>query len=94
MKSAKEMFEELGYACDEGCDGFLYSKWVEEIVDNGGIIMPTDFNIQINIEKKPFSVMKTKTKEFFNDSKPIEITLEELQAINKQVEELGWLNAN
>lgn len=88
--SARDMFEELGYACDESCDGILYSKWVEEVINNDGIVMPTDFNIQIHIEKRPFTFMKTKTKEVFNSSKPIEITLEELQAINKQVEELGW----
>jgi len=82
--SAKEMFKKLGYACDESCDGILYSKWVEK--DN------IDYNIQIHIEKIPFTFMKTITKEVFNPSKPIEFTFEELQAINKQVEELGWNN--
>lgn len=78
------MFEKLGYACDESCDGILYSKWVKE--NN------TDYEIQIHIEKRPFTIMKTITKEIFNPSKPSKITLEELQAINKQVEELGRNN--
>lgn len=79
--SAKEMFKQLDYECDESCDGFLFSKWVEE--NN------VDYNIQIDIEKNPFAFKKTKTKEVFNPSKPIDITLEELRAINKLVEELG-----
>ena len=83
--SAKEMFEVLGYACDESCDGILYSKWVKE--NN------TDYEIQIDFEKIPICFKKTKTKEVFNPSKPDYITLEELQAINKQVEELwGGIN--
>lgn len=80
--TAKEMFGKLGYDCDESCDGILYSRWVEK--NN------IDYNIQIHIEKIPFTFMKTITKEVFNKSMPIEFTLEELKAINKQVEELGW----
>ena len=83
--SAKEMFEKLEYACDESCDGLLYSKWVYE---NG-----TDYEIQINFEKRPICFRKTKTKEIFNPSRPDDITLEELQAINKQIEEL-WGDDN
>ena len=82
--SAKEMFKKLGYDCDEGCDGILYSKWVNEIA--------TDYEIQIIFEKNPICFRKTRTKGVFNLSRPDDITLEELQAINKQVEELGWLN--
>lgn len=80
--TAKEMFEKLGYACDESCDGILYSKWVYE--------NDTDYEIQINFEKNPICFRKTRTKEVFNPSRPDDITLQELQAINKQVEELGW----
>lgn len=82
MENAKTMFEKLGYHCDEGCDGILYSKWVQE--EN------VDYNVQISFDKKPITFEKTKTKEVFNPSKPTYITLEELQAINKQIEELGW----
>ena len=89
MKTAKEMFEKLGYACDESCDGFLYSKWIEKKNKYGDL---TDYEIQIHIEKSPFTFMKTITEEVFNPSRPDDITLEELQAINQQAEELGWNN--
>lgn len=78
--SAKEMFEELGYECDD------YSKYK---------LMPH------NIQDKLFAicVYQKSGREiaFFHNTKTIElvlpdeeITLQELQAINKQVEELGW----
>lgn len=67
MKSAKEMFEELGYECvDE--ERIVYKKYDDSI-------------------KRIIHIA-------FFDNKKILITqsigLEELQAINKQVEELGW----
>lgn len=80
--SAKEMFEKLGYFCDVSCDGILYSKWVEE--NN------IDYEIQIDFDKNPITFEKRKTKGVFNPSMPTYITLEELKAINKQIEELGW----
>lgn len=80
------MFKKLGYSCDESCDGVLYSKWIEE--------NDTDYEIQINFEKRPICFRKTRTKEIFNPSRPDDITIEELQAINKQIEELGWLGSD
>ena len=81
--TAKEMFEKIGYACDVSYDGILYSKYVDE---NGCVNLK-----QIDFDKTNKTVEKSVSKAGFDmkywNSK---ITLKELQAINKQVEELGW----
>jgi hypothetical protein len=81
--SAKEMFEKLGYARDESYDGILYSKYVDE---NESVNL-----WQIDFDKVNKTVEKSVSKAGFDmkywNSK---ITSEELKAINKQVEELGW----
>ena len=77
--TAKEMFEKLGYKIDMIFGHILsYSK----ILDN-------------NVEKS-ITFNDTGTYKFFTiiveDRKNPTINLEELQAINKQVEELEWNN--
>lgn len=73
MKTAKEMFEELGY------------KYENDFVDN---------NIYYSGNKDVYYVFSLDRKTFFKKEymEAGDITLDELQAVNKQVEELGWLN--
>ena len=68
MKSAREMFEELGYKL---YNKNIYLEYVKE-----------EEAISFYINEKTFCKC--------NGYEIGEITLEELQAINKQVEELQW----
>ena len=74
MKTAEEMFEELGY--DLIVDKFFikYIKDIDQII--------------FDLKEKDISVYEYWCGEFTYHP----ITLKELQAINKQVEELGWLD--
>lgn len=73
MKTAKEMFEELGYKYEN------YS-----VIDE----------ICYFENKDVYYVFSLKSKTFFKKEyrEPGDITLDELKAINKQIEELGWSN--
>lgn len=77
--TAKEMFEKLGYAIDIGCLGIIrYAK--HDINYN------IDYYIRFYKDLKEFNGNKVDDNEIL----PIDIDLNLLQAINKQVEELGW----
>lgn len=79
MKSAKEMFEELGY--EKVSDIPICYRF-----DDGGYVNLIDF---IDIKQK---IMFTEYEEY-NENKPqgsFFLNKSELKAINKQVEELGW----
>lgn len=78
--TAKEMFEELGYECDVSCEGVLYSKYI------GDTLYQIDFD---NCNKW---VKKQRIPEIFKPSESSYMDLKELKAINKQIEELGWLD--
>ena len=92
MKS-KEIFEELGYKYHEK-DSYLKGKipiYTKEIIDKQ----------YINVKKITFALNGYDTEEYVIDNntgkriKTIDnvfINIQELQAINKQVEELGWNN--
>ena len=80
--SAKEMFEKLGYE--------LVNKapmlWQ---YNDGGFIKNIEFS-------KTLETITFSNYEYYNDGKPQDehrINVRELQAINKQVEELGWLGS-
>ena len=76
MKSAKEMFKELGYE-------------KANVINPDGCIDYVDTNekySEIYFDKN----FKLITKHYLNSGLACSITLGELQAINKQVEELGW----
>ena len=75
--SAKEMFEKLGYEQKIGVDFILYVLDSEETKD-------LQYYIEFETDVKTI-IIDTNRKGFIND-----ITIKELQAINKQVEELGW----
>lgn len=71
MKSAKEMFEELGYEYVESYD--------KNLIDYYKKYNNLNFEILFNKEEKTF---------YFTYVTKVDYKL--LQAINKQVEELGW----
>ena len=73
--TAREMFEKLGYKIDKQKDYIVYWKPLKLNRE-----LQIEFNFKFNtIEKRKVSDMKCEV-----------ITFRELQAINKQVEELGW----
>lgn len=74
---AKEMFEKLGYTYRETKEEIIYMN--DDSYDG--------YSITFNKNEK--YIFPTE-EDFYHSS--IGISLEELQAINKQVEELGWNN--
>lgn len=80
--SADEMFEELGYELINDCEFYLlYEKALKENAE-----YENDF-VQITFEKRDKEVVKT----YGDDYSAKEISMQELQAINKKCEELGWI---
>lgn len=78
MKSAKEMFEELGY---EGEHHISYIKFIKKIEQN------------CCDDVKELQIWFYQIDESFEKIGGL-ITMEELQAINQQVKELGWNERN
>ncbi len=78
MKTAKEMFEELGYIQDgEDSNGIDYKKSISK---------DEYYIFEFDIKQKMFSKYKKR-----NDTiRDLFITFEEFKAIQKQIEELGW----
>lgn len=80
MKSARDMFEELGYELKEETKKYLrYKKGVSKYNDGTWI----DFDLSGKRIR-----LYTKTPQYNNN--PRYADYKELQAINKQVEELKW----
>lgn len=83
MKSAKEMFEELGYkVLEEDKYWLVYGKDKVDMID-----LEFTYSKRVIGKKyirfgKPYKSIKIENIDILN--------IEELQAINKQVEELGW----
>ena len=73
-KSADEMFEELGYEMLFEDNDYIQYEFEGHYMDN-----------EIKIDKKGKTILKEYSSE---DSQ--EITMQELQAINKKCKELGW----
>lgn len=80
--SAKEMFENLGYIFEDRFDGLI--RKFRYVKDEENVII-------FLIQAPDYFKIKTFYKTGMNDSYCDDITIEELKAINKQVEELGWL---
>ena len=77
---AKEMFEELGYEIEsDGNISLIYIKYEEDKDKETGCIHKIIFD-------KAFTRVAHTTNSCFDF-----IDYKELQAINKQIEELGWL---
>lgn len=82
--TAKEMFEKLGYECIEDEDHFIeYIITWDDWHGKGVLEIVFDYDIK---EIQFLCYIKDKEKERVD----ITLNIEELQAINKQVEELGW----
>ena len=81
MKSARELFEELGYTYQE--------SYFEEKLDEINYSKSGDYVPQIlfNLNGKCVKVYRKGNKASWFD-------VNVLQAINQQVNELGWNNAN
>ena len=80
MKSAKEMFEELGYIQENWC--FDNENKIDEIV----YLRAKRFssNVTFLLDNKCFKIHRK------NESKAGWCDIKLLKAINKQIEELGW----
>lgn len=84
MMSAKEMFEKLGYKQLIVHEPY-YMFYIKELKEN-----PEYENDEIHLE---FNFKnKTISKTYGDDNSVYPITIDELQAINKQIDELGWNN--
>lgn len=86
VKSAKEMFEELGYR------KVIWEKNPKNICyrfDDGGYIK------QIIFRTCPYKFVTFEEWDEYSDGKPqgrFEVDLDLMVAINEQIKELGWLN--
>lgn len=80
---AKEMFEKLGYEIDEKNDKEILYKMKWEI--------STSYWVSFDLTLKSVMCLVTSDSPF-EPSQPCRVELDLLQAINKQVEELGWLD--
>lgn len=79
--TAKEMFEELGYEITfENKYTLTYTK---------KFFVSDEHQIEFYKNIKCFA-SKCWSDSPFEDAKPFELNMEELKAINKQIEELGW----
>ena len=78
---AREMFEELGYKLMRDCEYYIfYEKPLKENPE-----YENDY-LHISFEKQDKAFIKT----YGDDNSPEIIGMQELKAINKQIEELGW----
>lgn len=80
--SAKEMFEKLGYTYQES----YFNQELDEIKYSKDEKWTPQIHFSLN--NKCISVYR----EDENERKPSWFTVDLLEAINKQIEELGWLN--
>ena len=85
MDSAKELFKRLGYKLDEQEDYLIYWKLAKKQQVNY-YHTQNEIQIEFNLTYKTIE----KRELFHIDEDNTIITLRELQAINKQIEELNW----
>lgn len=87
--SAKEMFEKLGwYDVSRNYQSLIrYEK--HEFINDRPVITSVEFELGAILDGKNEVYFMTR---YDGNSGCTHITAEELQAINKQVEELGWNN--
>ena len=77
MKDARTMFEELGY--EQDLNNKYYIGYIKRLNDYG--------------KQRTFTFMKEmKFFTFVDQDNSVAIKLNELKAINKQIEELGWID--
>lgn len=80
MKIARELFEELEYE---------QTKTEHFIKYTSKVFISDWHHILFDLKEKTFSSYATSDSPF-TPNEPLELTVKELQAINKQIEELGW----
>ena len=81
--TAKEMLEKIGYKDLIVHESYMF--YIKELKENAEYE-----NDEIHLEFN--FVNKTVCKTYGDDNTACGITLNELKAINKQIEELGWNN--
>lgn len=86
--SAKEMFEKLEYKQEK--DGKIHITYYNGNFENK---QRCDKQITFDLESKNFIAYSPYELNDYEDCS-IFINMQELQAINKQVEELGWLGSD
>ena len=89
-KAADEMFEELGYEIKINCKECICYKTKFYLREKYTLI---DFDL----ENKTIQIVENHNQELQDTSFSIykgthKLTMQELQAINKKVKELGWLD--
>lgn len=77
---AKEMFEKLGFKSQIDEDNYI--NWIRKNKDG--------FTLEIAFDYNGHSIEFYSYKETFDNLYNVDLMMKELQAINKQVEELGW----
>jgi len=80
--SAKEMFEKLGYEIDIENDTEILYKMKWEI--------SSTYYVSFGLINKRIECFYFASDSPFTPTESFEVDLDLLQAINKQVEELGW----
>ncbi len=93
--TAKEMFEELGYEFNDysnknNKNDDLYAIYVYEIrqfLNHSPQVLYKEIAFFPNLKK-----VEVYANDDFNGTESCLWTIEEIQAINKQIEELGWLD--
>lgn len=99
--SAKEMFEKLGYELTKNNGQYLIyyykgtmglNSW-EHKNAKPHLLYGTDKEIIFDKHCKDFLMYCPTRQEDYEDCSA-EINMQELQAINKQIEELGWLGSD
>lgn len=80
---AKEMFEKLGYDLDEENDKEILYKMKWEI--------SSTYYVSFDLKNKNIECYYFASDSPFTPAESFAVDLDLLQAINKQVEELGWL---
>ena len=88
--SAKEMFEELGYICLGGSDYIAIKYYKRE--KQGESHSTYDIDITFYSNSKTVAAIANEYSKKNYKLEVMDIDMKLLQAINKQVEELGWLN--
>lgn len=83
-KSAREMFEELGYEL------LIFDENLVVTYKKKQCISDIDY-IQFNVGEQLIECFTTSDSPFI-PAKQLSVSVKELKAINKQVEELGWNN--
>lgn len=77
--SAKEMFEKLGYEYSYSSDNYLLQPKISYFIDKPNEKGHNFYEIRFWLEDKDYEIENNSI-----------LTTDLLQAINKQIEELGW----